>query len=406
MFHAFGQRTLPVFLQSASAECGLACVGMVAQHYGYISDMSALRRRFPITLKGVSALNLLSIGAEIGLTGRGVKCELEQLTALKLPVILHWDLNHFVVLSSFRGDKYEILDPAKGRMTMTLDAISQHFTGVALELEPSPHFEQLNERAKLDLGDLLSWNLGGEGNLYQAILFSVLVQVFVLSAPIFMQLVIDDAIVRQDTNLIWVLGLAFLLLKSLEVVSDLVRRFIFQLISIALSFDLKSRVFHHLLRLPLFYFHGRSTGDIQQRFLSLTVISQFVVDGLIEALVDGVFAIGILIVLFLYDVRLAVIVTAFLVLYGAVRLALFPRARRLQTEQQINQAKEADTFLETLTGMQTIKLSGVEIERETLWRNKATETANSDIRAGNMSIVYATTGQGIIAISQITVVLV
>lgn len=140
--------------------------------------------------------------------------------------------------------------------------------------------------------------------------------------------------------------------------------------------------------------------------MSLEVISRFVVDGLIEAVVDGAFAILILVILFLYDWRLGLLVTGFLILYGIVRLALLPLSRKLQTDEQINKAKEADTFLETLTAMQTIKLSGVEIEREGIWRNRATESANSGILAGNIQIIYTTLGQGIIAMSQISVVLV
>lgn len=238
----------------------------------------------------------------------------------------------------------------------------------------------------------------------QALLLSGFLQCFVLLAPFFIQLVIDEAILKGDTGLLFAISVGFGAIKLFEVAASVFRRVIFQLIGKLLSFDLKASMFHHLIRLPVSYFHGRGTGDIQQRFFSLNAISSFVVDGLIEAVVDGVLAITIGVILFTYSPLLGLVVVAFVLIYMVIRIAFLQFSKRLETDQQVALSEEATRFLETLTAMQTIKVAGVENERENLWRNRAAETINADIRVGNMRIAYDSLNDVIIGVSHIVIV--
>src|SRR6185503_13862557 len=95
----FGRR-LPVILQTEAAECGLACLAMVAGFHGLRTDLSTMRRRFSVSLKGATLKNLIEIAKALQLASRPLKLDLEHLKALKLPCVLHWDMNHFVVLES------------------------------------------------------------------------------------------------------------------------------------------------------------------------------------------------------------------------------------------------------------------------------------------------------------------
>lgn len=400
-----GFQRMPLLRQSAAAECGLACVGMIANYHGYQTDLPTLRRRFEISMKGATFQDLVAIGEEIGLGARALKLEPEDLGSLRVPAILHWNLSHFVVLKRVIGfSKFEIFDPAEGRQILTRDEVDQQFTGVALELIPTADFKPKQEKNPVKLSSLVRFDKSMAKPIVQAILLSGFLQAFVLLAPFFIQLVIDEAILKGDLSLLFAIAIGFAVLKMFEVTTNIFRRVIFQLIGKILTFDLKASMLHHLIRLPVAYFHGRGTGDIQQRFFSLNIISSFVVDGLIEAVVDGILAITIGVILFTYNPLLGMVVIAFVAIYMIVRITFLQLSKRLETDQQVAQAAESTKFLETLTAIQTIKMAGIENERENLWRNKAAATINADIRVGNVTIAYDTFSEAIIGISHIIIV--
>lgn len=377
---------------------------MIADYHGLKTDLATLRRTFEITLKGATLSNLVDIGSELGLGSRGIRCEPENLDELRLPAILHWDLNHFVVLVRVRGNRFEVADPARGLSWLTLDDVGTHFTGVALELVPTADFQTRDQQSRIRLSSLLRFDATSLKPVAQALLLSCFLQVFVVLAPFFIQLVIDEAILKGDLSLLVAIAIGFGALKLFEILTIVFRRIIFQLIGKVLTYDMKASVFHHLLRLPVSYFHGRSIGDVQQRFFSLNMISNFVVDGLIEAVIDGLLAIVIGIILFAYDVTLGLVVTGFVLLYAALRFVMLRLSERLETDQQVAQAEEANRFLETLKAIQTIKIAGIENEREGIWRNVASDTVNADIRVGNVQIGYDSVSEGMIGLSQIVIV--
>ena len=126
----------PTILQSEAAECGLACLAMVATANGHAITLPEMRQRFSLSLKGARLSQLIDIAAQLGLRARPLRLDLAQLANLRLPCLLHWDLNHFVVLSAVRKRSVHILDPASGPRQMPFAEVSPHFTGVALELVP------------------------------------------------------------------------------------------------------------------------------------------------------------------------------------------------------------------------------------------------------------------------------
>ena len=133
---------LPIILQTEVTECGLACLAMIANYHGYQTDLLTLRRQFPVSLKGSTLQDLINIGKKLLLLSRPLKLDLEDLKRLKVPCILHWDLDHFVVLKKVQGNRIIIHDPAIGIMKYSIEEFSQHFTGVAMELTPTGDFEK------------------------------------------------------------------------------------------------------------------------------------------------------------------------------------------------------------------------------------------------------------------------
>lgn len=133
----FGGLGTPVILQNEAAECGLACLAMVAAAHGLHVDLPALRQRFNLSLKGATMADLATMAHALKLQTRAVRAEPEQLGQLPLPAILHWDFNHFVVLVKIGRDAVLIHDPARGAHWVKWARLSRHFTGAAMELTPT-----------------------------------------------------------------------------------------------------------------------------------------------------------------------------------------------------------------------------------------------------------------------------
>jgi len=127
----FFGKTLPIFRQTEAAECGLACVGMVAAYWGKDFDLPTLRRKFPITLQGAALNDLIRVANNLGLGTRALKVELGAIPQIALPAILHWEFNHFVVLSKIDKDHVIIHDPAVGKRKISLPELSKSLARVS-----------------------------------------------------------------------------------------------------------------------------------------------------------------------------------------------------------------------------------------------------------------------------------
>src|SRR6478752_8886765 len=144
-----GRRVLPVIRQTEATECGLACLAMVACYHGHRTDLNSLRRRHPVSLKGVTLRELKEIAARLGLACRALRIEMNHLGQLRLPAILHWDMAHYVVLKACRRKGIVVHDPAVGEKWFPISEASRHLTGVVLELSLTEDFCRMDERARL-----------------------------------------------------------------------------------------------------------------------------------------------------------------------------------------------------------------------------------------------------------------
>lgn len=135
-----GRGHLPVIQQNEAAECGLACLAMISSYHGHRIDLNTLRRRYPVSLKGVTVRALIQVASQMNFACRPLRFELDHLRRLRMPTIVHWDMNHFVVLKSVTRRGIVVHDPASGKRFFPLGEASKHLSGVALELSPSEGF--------------------------------------------------------------------------------------------------------------------------------------------------------------------------------------------------------------------------------------------------------------------------
>ena len=399
-----GRRRVPVIRQTEAAECGLACLAMVASFHGHRVDLNTLRRRYPISLNGVTLRGLIQVAHQLHMVSRPLRFELEHLSQLRLPAILHWDMSHFVVLKGVTRKTITIHDPASGEKSFTVAEASKHITGVALELSPADGFLRRDERASLPLSVFWSQLTGSGHALLQILVLSVVLQILILAAPFYMQITIDEVIARGDVDLLTVLALGFGLLMLVRVASNTVRSQITLVVQNVLHFQLGARLFRHLIRLPTPFFEKRHIGDILSRFTSLQPIRNLLAEGMITALIDGVMALFTLAMIFIYSAVLAIVVVAALLLYAIVRLALY-RVLWRRTEATIEAAAhENSTFIETVRAIQALKLFNREGEREGQWLNRYAEVVNANVRLGRAKIAFSTINDFIFGLETIVTV--
>ena len=399
-----GRRRLPNVLQTEAAECGLACLAMVAAFHGHKVDLNTLRRRHPVSLKGVTLRGLIQVATQMGLACRPLRFDLEAVGQLRLPAILHWDMNHFVVLKAVSGKGIVVHDPACGVRRYPLAEASRHLTGVAVELSPAEDFKPRDERGRLPFRVFWS-NLPGLGSpLAQVFVLSIILEMLVIAAPFYMQLTVDEVVARGDTDLMLALALGFGLLTAISIATGALRSHIALVLQNALHFQIGARLFHHLLRLPMSYFEKRHIGDVLSRFESIDPIRKVMAEGLILAAIDGIMAMATLAMIFIYSTRLALVVLAALALYIVLRLALYSRFRDLSEQAIQAGAQEQSNFIETARAMQTIKLFNREADREGQWLNRHADTVNAGVRLGRLGIQYRTINSALFGIEHIVTV--
>jgi ATP-binding cassette, subfamily B, bacterial CvaB/MchF/RaxB len=383
---------LPMIHQSEAAECGLACLVMIAHYYGHKMDLATARLRFNVSLKGMTLASMVNAAEKIELQARPLRVELSALTKLQLPVILHWDLSHFVVLKEITGTRVIIHDPAKGKLTLTIRELSDRFTGVALELTPSKQFKQLEEIVPVKISDFWGRIHGLKRTLVQVLILSGVLQIFVVVGPLMQQLVVDDAITKQDSDLLLVLVLGGILIGLFQVTVSYVRSKIVLNFTNTLNFQMTANLFRHLIRLPLSFFEKRNIGNITTRFGSLTPIQNMISSGAVAIVLDGVMALVTLAMALVYSGTLTLILIGFLLVGFLGQLIAFPYQKKCSQEIIETSAKEQSVFIENIQTATTIKIFGQETARENIWLNRKADNLNASIGLANFNILAGTIG--------------
>ena len=376
--------------QTETSECGLACLAITAAEFGSRVELSTLRQRYQISTRGMTLREVKDIAADMGMVGRAVSCEIGELADLKTPAILHWGFSHFVVLVRVKGAKIRIQDPSLGRRDLSFAEVSRKFTGVALELTPAAAFVKRREPSPLSLASWFRFGPTMYGPLIHILVLSVLLQVFVLASPFYIQLAIDQAALKGDQGILAVLALGFALLCVFNSVASLLRGIVTTKLTSLLNWDMTLRLFRHLIRLPLPWYQRRKLADILSRFDAILPVRDLLSGALVAVLVDGLLAIGTLVMMFVLAPMLAMIVAAAFGTFVAIRLCGMPLTIRLGMESIMARIAETGKRIESLRAIQTVKVMGAENARESDWANKFAGTIKGDQNMALATLSFAT----------------
>ena len=387
----FGRR-LPVVLQAEAAECGMACLAMILGWHGRAIDLGTMRQRHALSLKGMTLRHLVDLAGRMDLTARALRVEIEDLAVLQTPCILHWGLNHFVVLQSVRGHRVTIHDPARGCRRLSLEEVSREFTGVALELTPTTDFVKAKAQRAMRLRDLFVNVKGIGAALVRILLLSLGIELVAILLPIASQIIVDEVIVNADLDLLLVVGAGMTLLLAIQLALGVVRTWAVMLTGATLSYQWSGGLFDHLSRLPLDFFEKRHVGDVISRFSALATIEKALTTDMMQAVLDGIMSVLMIVMLVVYGGSLTLVVVAFTAALVVLRILAFRGYRDATEEVIVAEARQESHFIETVRGMASVKLLNLRERRRGTWMNQFVAATNARLRLQRADLIFGRAG--------------
>ena len=380
------RQKVPVILQQESAECGLACLAMVAAYHGKSVALDELRKLHGLSCHGATLTDLLHTAKHLQLTAWPLRVALSELHRLRLPAVVHWRMDHFVVLLRCGRRRYLIHDPATGRRMVGQAEFDESFTGVVLELLPARGFRRRRTAKFLSFGDFA----GSFRHLYRylGLMFCLLLstQVLALAPPIATQILIDELVLGQDRDWLYraLGGLTLVMLTG--VMLDGLRRWISLFTGTNLAIDSSVSVMNHLLRLPAAFINRRHPGDLMSKLESLTPLREALTDDVSNCVVHSVVLLTTLAIMFLYSGWLTAVSLAGLALSVLVIAMILPASRRLRERAIIHTASQNSSLLESLRACDVVQALGIEHLRLAHWQNHFSNATNASVREGKLSI--------------------
>ncbi|MDX1491903.1 MAG: peptidase domain-containing ABC transporter [Pseudohongiellaceae bacterium] len=394
----------PMIYQAESCECGLACIAMVSSFFGRRIDLNTLRRDFLFSNRGVVLKELLTISSKLDLSTRAVRIELEDLSVLSLPAVLHWDTNHYVVLTEVKKDSIRIHDPAVGRRLYGLREAGNHITGIAVEFSPTKSFAKESRSYRTKLRELFTVYPGFWLAVCQLLGLSLLLQLATIGAAFYLQIVIDEGLSKFDADFLLLAAMGFGGLALLSVAMSYARSTIQLYFSNQLGFQMVGNVFSHLMRLPTSFFERRHVGDLVSRFSAIRDIRNIVTENMMTVVLDGALASLSLGVLFYMNSSLAWALLGFVVLASAVKVIALPHMRDLAEQRVVAEAKTSSSLMENMRAIEVIKFYCRELPRLNLWRDTYAEQVNANVSFTRFSISLETVFSLIFSVENILLI--
>jgi NHLM bacteriocin system ABC transporter peptidase/ATP-binding protein len=362
----------PTVLQMEAVECGAAALGIILSYYGLHVPLEELRVACGVSRDGSNAINVVKAARTFGILAKGFRKEPDTLRALRLPLVVFWNFNHFLVVEGYGKDKVYLNDPASGPRVVSAEEFDQSFTGVALTFEPGPDFKKGG--AKRSLVATLTPRLAGSRS---ALLYVVLTGLALVSLglviPIFSRIFVDEILVRgQDWIQPLLIGMGLTAVLR-AILTWLQQQYLLRL-ETKLAVSTSGKFFWHVLSLPMEFFAQRYSGDISSRVGINDTVAQLLSGQLATAVLDLVLVVFYVVLMLQYDVLLTVVGIVIAVLN---LLALrFVSRRRVDENRKLLQerAKLTSTTFNGLQIIETLKASGTESDFFARWAGYQAKT--------------------------------
>lgn len=368
----------PIHKQLDAMDCGPSCLRMIAEFYGKKFSLEYLKEITSFSRMGVSLKSIMDAAKNIGIETIAVNLTIDELIKqAPKPCILHWESNHFVVLipQNFKAKNTNItiVDPAAGLRKLSFEKfkkawIADNDKGIALLLQPTQEFENIEEQSSVNGFNFLWKYLTGYKTTLFKILFTLIVtSIFTLIFPLLTQSLVDKGIDLKNKNFVLLILLAQIALFFGNITMDIVRSWLILHMSTKVVINIISDFILKLMRLPLRFFEARRVGDIQQRILDYERIRQLLSGHSLSTLFSFVNFLVFSIILGFYNFWILLI---FIVLSIVSVLWIFKyinKRKELDIVQFALNSKNQNMLNEMVSGMHEIKLNRAEYLQQQKW---------------------------------------
>ena len=379
-----GLRT-PEVQQIHASECGSACLGIVLAYFGCWLSMDELRRACSVSRDGCTAMDIKRAAAQYGVKVTGWRREPNRLSRLKLPAILFWEFNHFVVLERVGESSYSINDPSNGRRSVPAEQFKKSFTGVVLELELQDGFQTRGEPPRIRKR-LAHWFRGHRGLLWICAICSLVLVVPGIGLPLFLRSFIDDALGLGEPIGFAIVGGVFALAALMALATWAQQRSL-RLLSIKVSVEQAENFLTTVFRLPIEYFASRFAGDLASRTQLIDIVANGGVVQLTKILLDLATCSVFLIAMFILAPNMTFLVVAvacigLLALSGVTRLRSDENHRVRREQSQL-----AGISNYAVRNLSTLRATGIENDFFVSWSGFQARELTSRQQFGELSVI-------------------
>ncbi len=383
MMNLFRSKAIKWIRQHDSMQCGVACLAMICRHYGKRYSLEYLDGFCHANVAGVSMLGIAEGAGCVGLETSTFAATTDELVEIKLPCILHWNQNHFVVLYdiSRNGGRYRVADPGKGLIDYSRNELESHWisnrtddgpSGIVMQLEPTEKFYRHDHDRN---GEKRSFRfMMGYLRQYKRYFFQIFCGLLLgcllqLIMPFLTQSIVDIGIRHKDIGFIWLVLLGELMIVVGRTATDFIRRWLLLHISMRINISLVSDFFIKLLKLPMSFFDTKLMGDLLQRIGDHSRVQNFLTGQTLNIIFSFLSFIIFGIVLLVYNRLIFLVFTICSVGYGGWIAMFLSRRKVLDYELFEQQAKNQNRTYQFITSMQEIKLQDCERRRRWEWED-------------------------------------
>lgn len=400
----FPRKAMPLYLQMESAECGLACLAMVAGHYGSTQGLEELRAKFDVSVRGTSLQNLADMADQIGLNARCIELTADEIKHLRMPAALHWEGNHWLVVKKATPKGLFLNDPALGERFVGWAEARTKFSGFAADFVPRARLERTPPQPRLQFVTLLRSFPGLGGAALQLMAVSIVLEIIALLTPYYTQIVMDHVLVTGDRDLLTIVALATGFLLVFQTVFTAIRGWAGVVLSQNVGYQLYAHVIRHLFRLPVTFFVRRQVGDLVSRFDSLGQLAHSLTRTSIEITLDALISIGTVAMMFLYSTTLAWIALGTFALMLVVKVMVFSSSQRVVAERTFLDAKRQSHLIESIRGIHAVKMAQAEVLRSQQWTTQTRRVQDKDLATERINLASTLVMTATMGLAHIVVV--
>ena len=384
-------KRVPQESQMSAVECGLACLAMILTYYGRKTSVSELRTHYGVGRDGVSALSIVRAARHYGMRVRAVSLQQNDFRFVKLPAIVHWEFNHFVIVERWSRKRVDVVDPARGRCRQTHDEFDAGFTGVVITLEPGVSFDRHAAPSRRAFRTYVQQYIQqAPGTFLQLLGASLLLLVIGLALPLLTKVVVDQVLPFRMDNVMTVLGIGILVLFLSQTVATLLRGWLLVYLQARIDIHMMLGFVEHLLALPYSFFQQRSSGDLLARLSSNTLLREILSNQLLSTLLDSTLVIFYVVILLWQSLPFGLLTLVIGLLQVLLLLGSNRPIRNLASRELAAQGKSQGYLAEALAGIATLKGSGAEQRAFERWSNLFFDQLNISLRYSYLSSTLTT----------------